>query len=77
MLNGGSVVFTEYPPASFTAYLTTAVASVDEANRIDTMMREAKEGGVGSKLLYSLVPAGNRFQYDTAGQGFDQGQYIS
>lgn len=77
VLNTGTeVVFTPLQPAAYTAYMLQAVASEDVAEQYAEMMQEATMAGVNGQLLYSAVPEDERFKFDTAGQGFDEGKYI-
>jgi hypothetical protein len=72
---GSSVILTEYFPAALTAELVDAVADEDEAHRIGDQLHAATAAGVLSHLIYHGVPEAERFRFDTAGQGFDEGKY--
>ena len=73
--DGSSVELIEYFPAAYTARLNTAVASEDEAARFAVLLRAATVAGVGTQLLYAGDVESTRFKFDTAGQGFDEGEY--
>jgi len=72
---GSAVVLTEYFPAALTVELVDAVEDEDEAHRIGDQLHAATAAGVLSHLIYHGVPEAERFRFDTAGQGFDEGKY--
>lgn len=76
ILSGAGIELTEYPPASYVAYLLAELASEDEGEQIAVLMKDATAAGVNGSLVYSSDPVSERFQFDTSGQGFDQGKYV-
>lgn len=77
VLNTDTVVeFIRLPPAGYRAYMLSAVTSEDIAEQYAVMMKEATLAGVWGQLLHSADIAADRFQFDTAGQGLDEGKMI-
>jgi hypothetical protein len=64
----------EYYPAKFAATIDEAIDPDEvDVGAMGALIASGKPAGVGMSLIYFTSP--NPFRFDTAGQGFDQGEF--